>query len=449
MRLLWFVFGLSMLPAYVSADDAPRSMIRAHLEPAGTVVVGQPMKLIVDVLVTTWFTGAPELPMLDMPGALVTVSDEAPAHLTETIDGVQWFGLSRIYRVTPMEPRDYVIPRLRVQIHQGLVGRPVTVWTPVRRMTARVPAGAEGMAEFFATSRLDVAQTFDRGLPGLRVGDAVTRTIVLTAQGTPGMFLPPISFIEVEGLALYPNAPRVENISKERQGFLAGRRTESVTYTLERAGKYELPSITVQWWDTHRRKLREHLIPPVVLEVSPNPNYRPDIAISSNISARLSAEGEALRPSRLWVVGVLGIVGVIVLLWPQARQFVKKYMARRVERQRQYQDSERAAFARLEKAVRHADDIEAVRCLYQWLDRTGGEEPALVGRSAALAHDDLFERTSKGLLSGRFGPAAVSRSNYSSRDFGRSLHHVRQRLLAEKEMRPEDDERPLAPLNPK
>ena len=41
----------------------PQSMVRAHLEPAGPVVAGSEVKLVVDCLTTTWFTEAPNWPL--------------------------------------------------------------------------------------------------------------------------------------------------------------------------------------------------------------------------------------------------------------------------------------------------------------------------------------------------------------------------------------------------
>src|SRR5215831_12617342 len=157
--LATFLFCLVAIQAM--AEEGARSMVRAHLEPAGLVVLGQPVKLVVDVLVTTWFTSAPEFPVFDLPGAQVIRSDEQALHLTEQINGVTWFGLTQTYIVTPMEPHEFAIPRLQIVLHPGMAPGPVKVWSPARKFTARVPAGAEGVAVFLSTSRLDMVQRFD------------------------------------------------------------------------------------------------------------------------------------------------------------------------------------------------------------------------------------------------------------------------------------------------
>jgi len=406
-------------------------MARAHLEPAGLVVVGQPVKLVVDVLVTTWFTDAPEFPVFDLPGALVVRSDEQAPHLTEQIDGVTWFGLTQTYIVTPMEPHEFAIPRLQIVLHPGMAPGPVKVWSPARKFTAQVPAGAEGVAVFLSTSRLDMVQRFDHKLAGLHVGDAFTRTITSTAKGTQAMFLPPIHFAEVEGLAVYSNAPRVENISRDRVGFIGGRRVDSATYVVQKPEHYELPAVTVQWWDLRLGKLREHTVPPVAFDAGPNPDYRPEIAPPAELaeSAGPRASGE---DRRRWAVaggGVLAGAIVIWLLWPRFRRYGTALVSRRAERRRRYEASEAAAFALLEAAVVHGDDVGTVRWLYEWLDRSAiGERPARAEQAAIIAQDDHYKEGTEALLARRFGVEQISTTNFSSESFARSLRRVRKQV---------------------
>lgn len=441
--LLW------LLPCQASADEGAKWMVRAHLDPAGSVVVGQPVQLIVDVLVTTWFAEAPQFPAVDVPGALVTLSDEQPAHLTEDINGVKWFGISRIYQLTPMEPREYRIPRVQILVHPGLVDKPVRLWTSSRTLRARVPPGAEGMAQFFATTQLDVEQAFDRPLGTLRVGDAVTRTVSLTAKGTQGMFLPPLSFESVDGLAIYPNAPVVENLSQDRQGFVAGRRTESVTYTIQRAGQYRLPEMTVQWWDSVGKKIRDGIVPSVTFDVAAAPGYKPEIAIPEDATADQSLRAEeALKPSRVWMAGLIVLIAILVWLWPRVKRLGAQWAAHLAERRRMHEASEAAAFASLCRAAAGDDDEGTVRSLYRWLDRCKPVgKPGLAERAAVLTDDDQYRQATEALFNRRFGSSQPS-SDHSNRKLEQALRRVRARLREDDGPAGSKAERSLPPLNP-
>ncbi|MDF0673112.1 MAG: hypothetical protein P0120_02045 [Nitrospira sp.] len=439
-----------LVAGHAMAEEGARSMVRAHLEPAGLVVVGQPVKLVVDVLVTTWFTSAPEFPIFDLPGALVIRSDEQAPHLTEQINGVTWFGLTQTYIVTPMEPHEFAIPRLQIVLHPGMAPGPVKVWSPARKFTARVPAGAEGVAVFLSTSRLDMVQRFDHKPIGLHVGDAFTRTITSTAKGTQAMFLPPIHFAEVEGLAVYPNAPKVENISRDREGFIGGRRIDSATYVVQKPGHYELPAVTVQWWDLRLGKLREHTVASVAFDAAPNPDSRPEIALPAEI------DESALPRSRVedmwrWAIGGVGaLAGTIAiwLLWPKFRRYGNALASRRAEQRRRYEASEAVAFALLEAAVAHGDEVGTVQFLYEWLDRSRhGEPPARAEQAAILAQDDHYKEGTEALLARRFGSAQISTTNFSSESFARSLRWVRKQVISGGKATAERAPI-LAPLNP-
>ncbi len=432
----------------VFGEEGPRVMARAHLEPAGTIVVGQPVKLIVEVLVTTWFTGAPEYPPLDIPGALVTVPDEQSAHLTEQIDGTTWFGLTRTYRITPMEPKKFTVPRLPILLHPGLAPKPVTVWSPSRTFSVRVPAGAEGAAVFLATSHLEMTQRFDRMPDGLKVGDAFTRTITITAKDTQAMFLPPIAFVPVDGLTVYPNAAQVDNISKDRQGFIGGRRVDSATYVAQKPGHYELPEIVVQWWDLSRGKLQERRLPPVTFDAAPHPGARSEFAIPAEEHDTQSVESRINRKVWAKAAGTI-LMGMIAgwLLRRKIRNLWQELSIHRIERRRRYEMSEAAVFARLRDAADRGDEADTIRLLYQWLDRCRGiGKPALVEHSVTMAQDEEFKKASERLLAGRFAITGAA-SAPSARDaLSRSLPRVRRHLSREPQRR--EAERRLAPLNP-
>ena len=50
-----------------------------------------------------------------------------------------------------------------------------------------------------------------------------------------------------------------------------GKRVESVTYALQRAGEYRLPAIDIDWWDTVASTVRRASLPELVLSVAANP----------------------------------------------------------------------------------------------------------------------------------------------------------------------------------
>ena len=87
-------------------------------------MVGQPVRLTVEVLVTTWLTGAPEFPDLELPGAIVVRPEERALNLTVDFEGARWFGVARSYLIYPQEPREFATPAAEVVVKYGGGTRP-------------------------------------------------------------------------------------------------------------------------------------------------------------------------------------------------------------------------------------------------------------------------------------------------------------------------------------
>ena len=119
------------------------------------------------------------------------------------------------------------------------------------------------------TRELRVDETWHPQSHKARVGDAFTRTVTLMASDVPGMMFPALPLIKMEGLAVYPKPPSVQD--QVERGDLTGKRTETVTYMCERPGQYTLPALVIPWWDLKNHQLMRVTLPAVTLEVDPVP----------------------------------------------------------------------------------------------------------------------------------------------------------------------------------
>ena len=129
---------------------------------------------------------------------------------------------------------------------------------------ARMPPGAEGAKYFLTTDRFQISQFLDRKLGALKVGDSVTRTVEMTAEGTVGMSLPPLTFEAPEGIRLYPGTPKVSE--KAERGKIEATRTETATYVFEKEGHYTLPEIVILWWNPQTKGMNKARLPAMELQ---------------------------------------------------------------------------------------------------------------------------------------------------------------------------------------
>jgi hypothetical protein len=357
-------------PASTLADPAPQLIARAHLEPAGPVVAGSEVKLVVDLLTTTWFTEAPDWPLFTIPGAIVSLPDEQAVNLSETINGTHWFGVSRAYRIAPQAGRMYEIPAITITVHPGGMSGPATVTTPALKLVTTVPPGAQGMATFFPAPKLTVTQTIEPAAGHLTVGVPLTRTITQRAAGTESMFIPPVTLADVPGLKRYAKPATTKNIVEDRAGLVAGERTDSVTYLADRSGRYTLPPVTVEWWNTTTQRKETIVLPAVHLSVAAA-HEKPLFDIPVDAMRAGMPHRIVIIHARQVILGSVIVLGLILLIALRARI---EALLRRASRglsdaRKRLLASDALAWFRLARVARKGEWPRTIAALYAWMDR--------------------------------------------------------------------------------
>jgi hypothetical protein len=384
-RLIHFLLALlllSLMSGRAMADDAPQLLVRAHLEPSGPVVAGTQVKLVVDCLTTTWFTEAPDWPLFTVPGAIVSLPDEQAENLHEVINGVSWFGVSRAYRIAPQAANAFDIPSFAITVHPGGANGPVTLMTPALNLVATVPAGAEGMRIFFPTSKLGATQTIAPSPDHLKVGDSVTRTIVQNAAGTESMLIPPVDFGDIEDLKRNPTASATKNIVVDRAGLVAGERTDSVTYVIDRSGRFKLPPVTIEWWNTGTQK-RETIVLPAVNFSAARPSEKPLFDIPLDAMARAAAHKIIVIDARQAAAGGVVLVLLLLLAWgyPRVTKFVMRMRQAVLDAGKRRAQGEAPAWRALCRAAGTGSVQRVIPALYRWMDRSPDfDHPARLDR---------------------------------------------------------------------
>lgn len=272
MTIRWLVVGLVLaVPARAVAQDDQEPRARARVEVDGPVTVGQRVRIVVEVLVPSYFTGAPQFPELDIANAL-TLFVPRGTNFTEREGRTTWAGQSRSYTVYPQRPGTYEVGEIPIDVSYFAAGRgriTTRVSAEAVTFTAEVPPEAEGLGYFIATTDLVMEQSLDPSPDTLRVGEAFTRQVTVTVQDALAMVIPPLGLDAPEGLSAYPEPPVVADEGGERGTAISGTRIETVTYVAREVGTYELPAVEVSWWDVEAEELRRETAPALTFEVVP------------------------------------------------------------------------------------------------------------------------------------------------------------------------------------
>jgi hypothetical protein len=391
LGFIFFILTFFLLGSAV-AQGAPQLMVRAHIEPSGTVVAGTEVKLIVDCLTTTWFTEAPDWPLFTVPGAIVNLPDEQAQNLHEVINGVSWYGVSRAYRVVPQTGGAFEIPSFPITVHPGGTNVPAaSLATPALKLVATVPPGAEGMSVFFPTQNLSAKQTIEPSPDNLKVGGALTRTITQTAAGTESMLIPPVNFGDVDGLKRYPKPAGTKNIMQDRAGLVAGERTDTATYVVNRSGRFKLPPMTIEWWNTAAQR-REKIVLPAVSFSATTASEKPLFDIPLDALSKGGAHRIIVIDRSRALIACVVLVFLLAMVWAYPRLTSRYKQAKRalVAARNRYAEGEVPAWRVLRAAARKGPLPRLIPALYRWMDKSPDfKHPARV--------DDLDASSNPGL----------------------------------------------------
>ncbi|EGH32910.1 hypothetical protein PSYJA_29733, partial [Pseudomonas syringae pv. japonica str. M301072] len=149
-----------------------------------------------------------------------------------------------------------------------------------------------------------------------QVGDSLTRTLTLKAEGLAGAQLPPLPPTEVPGLRRYPDQPQLRNLPSERG--LIGTREEREALVPARAGAIDLPAVEVTWWNTREDRLEHSSLPARTLQISVNPGLAVDTPVNNDTNG-VTVIGPPVWP---WQMSTLLLVCTTLLgfgLWWRAR----------------------------------------------------------------------------------------------------------------------------------
>lgn len=230
------------------------------------------------------------------------------------------------------------------------------------------PAAYPADAPWLPARSLSLSESWSPEPDHPQVGDSLTRSLSLRAEGLSSTQLPPLPLPEVNGLRSYPDQPQLSNQHVE-QGLL-GIREERQALVPSRPGNIELPALQVTWWNTGADRLESSSLPARTLQVANNPSLVVDTPAGN---APISVDSGNLW---LWQLSTLLLACTTLLgfgLWWRAR------WQPAVLRATQTGPSPRSLLDDLKRACQ-ANDPQATR---QALDAWARQQPETLAEMAA------------------------------------------------------------------
>jgi hypothetical protein len=195
--------------------------------------------------------------------------------------------LERRYAIFPERSGKLTIPAM--QLSGRLIEKPSDrLWQPtVRGRRVRIesepltleisprPAGFTG--DFWLPARHITLSQQISDSEKLRVGEPVTRTVILDAVGLEENMLEEPVWPEVPATRIYPDQP--QGISRDDGEWVLGHKEFRYAVVPEQAGELVLPELRLDWWDTIADKQRTAVLPEHRVTVLPSELAQSAVAV--------------------------------------------------------------------------------------------------------------------------------------------------------------------------
>ncbi len=270
---------------------------------------------------------------LQIPGAHVEKVDEQ--RFERRIKGVGHAVYELTYAVFPESSGELQIPALN---YVAVTGRrdPFSLFNRnAQRIRLRSEAKTVQVepkpdsysgSHWLPAASLGLVQSWSKDPEEFKVGEPITRIITLRAEGLRAAQLPPLQKLNIEGLKTYPDQPQQED--QPSVTGITGSRIETTAIVATKPGIYQLPAVTITWWDTKTGRQRATQLPAFRFNVSGAPIANTTAPDNLSTPTNQSASVKEVEPGFWQKVAIAAIASHlfwILYLYISRRPHQNKY----------------------------------------------------------------------------------------------------------------------------
>ena len=146
------------------------------------------------------------------------------------------------------------------------------------------------------------------------VGEPITRTITLTAAAVSAEQLPELELVLPNGLKVYPDQP--EPHSGTNSGRLISQVKRNFAIVATKPGTYQIPALSIPWWNTVTNRLETAKIEPITIKVSANANQQANINDTAQLAPeQIAAPLTTTQPTQVVVSQTSWLTWLFLALW--------------------------------------------------------------------------------------------------------------------------------------
>lgn len=349
-------------------DSQSAVQIRAWIEPNNELVVKQQVILYIEVSTPDQFLGGTKIAAFDMNEVVILRREKFPVNTTRRIGNktrsVQLWSIT----LYPQRQGPFLIPSIELRVpttnELGQISEVFVTTEPIS-FIATIPAEIEAqlaglsrtLNSWIASPHFQVEEHYDKPLNDLKVGSSVTRVIDIQSENIAAMMLPALQFLSPEGLAVYPEPPKI--IDKVNRGDYLATRVETVTYVVEKAGSYRLPPLNFYWWNLNLQALQHETLPEQIISTMASTDAINSGVNGGNRLAQPDASSEGLGSSFKIVFILVAVLFAAAFWWFKIakRGGATDQNTQQLRLERRYQE-----------CCRQGDFTQAAAVFFEWFD---------------------------------------------------------------------------------
>ena len=294
--------------------------------------------------------------------------------------------------------------------------------TEEQRLTIN-PAPATSNQNWLPANKVDLIEHWSASIDSLKVGEPITRTITIKADGLTAGQISPLQLPTVDGLTFYSDQAQTDD-QKTTQGII-GSRIETIAIVPTKAGRFTLPETTVSWWDTNKKTLQTATLPAVTLNVGSGAMSPDNMAPSTSASAEEEEQStsvplitdlnslatqetatSARAPVWLYVSNLLTLLATLFFAWRYwqvKRNFTQGHNKKHLQQVAE-NESEAASWSQLKRAMADKNLPQLRKAIVSWSqiywsDATLTGLQAIAQRAESPALAEAFQQLDTAIFS--------------------------------------------------
>jgi hypothetical protein len=227
-------------------------------------------------LYTTVGLNGVDVQPLQVKDALVVNIDEK--QYQTKINGRPGAVVETRYAVFPQQSGELIIPSMLYQVSVNSGQR--DLWdrfygnsqnnvlrlrTDEQRINVLPAPTTVNAGDWLPALNVSLSEHWSTSLDSLKVGEPITRSITIKADGLTAGQINPLHLAPIDGLTFYNDQAQTDD-QKSANG-VEGSRIETIAIVPTKAGHFTLPEIKLNWWDTKTNSIRTATLPSVSLSV--------------------------------------------------------------------------------------------------------------------------------------------------------------------------------------